>query len=47
MGSTCSTNGRDDTLYNISVGKSGGKRPFGRLSRSWEDNIRMYLREIE
>jgi hypothetical protein len=24
-----------------------GKRPLGRLSRRWEDNITMHLREIE
>jgi hypothetical protein len=29
------------------IGKYEGKRPLGRLRRKWEDNIRMYLREIE
>jgi hypothetical protein len=28
-------------------GKREGKRPLGRPSRSWEDNIRMDLRKIE
>jgi hypothetical protein len=28
-------------------GKPEGKRPFGRLKRRWEDNIRLDLREIE
>jgi hypothetical protein len=28
------------------VGKPEGKRPLGRLKRTWEDNIRMDLREI-
>jgi len=32
--------------YKISVGKPEGKRPFGRVRRRWEDNIRMDLREI-
>jgi hypothetical protein len=32
--------------YSILVGKPEGKRPFGRPSRRWEDNIRMDLREI-
>jgi hypothetical protein len=32
--------------YNILVGKSEGKRPRGRPRSSWEDNIRMDLREI-
>jgi hypothetical protein len=31
----------------ISVGKPQGKRKLGRPRRSWEDNIRMYLKEIE
>jgi hypothetical protein len=31
--------------YNILVGK--GKRPLGRPSRSWEENIRIDLREIQ
>jgi hypothetical protein len=31
----------------ILVGKSKGRRPLGRPKRRWEDNIRMYLREIE
>jgi hypothetical protein len=34
------------SAYNILVGKSEGKRPFGRRIRRWEDNIRMDLREI-
>jgi hypothetical protein len=29
------------------VGKPEGKRPLGRLSHRWEDNIRVNLREIE
>ena len=28
------------------MGKSGGKRPLGRLSRTWEDNIKMDLQEV-
>jgi hypothetical protein len=31
--------------YEILVGKSEGKRPFGRRKRRLEDNIRMDLRE--
>jgi hypothetical protein len=34
------------TAYRILVGKPEGKRPLGRPRRSWEDNIRMDLREI-
>jgi hypothetical protein len=30
----------------ILVGKPEGKRPLARLRSRWEDNIKMYLREI-
>jgi hypothetical protein len=33
--------------YETLVGKPEGKRPLGRSRRRWEDNIKMYLREIE
>ena len=29
------------------VGKSEGKRPFGRPKRRWEDNIKMDHKEVE
>jgi hypothetical protein len=32
--------------YRILVGKPKGKRPLGRLSHRWMDNIKMDLREI-
>jgi hypothetical protein len=32
--------------YRILVGNREGKIPFGRLERSWENNIRLDLREI-
>jgi hypothetical protein len=32
--------------YGILLGKSEGKRLFGRHRRRWEDNIRLGLREI-
>jgi hypothetical protein len=32
--------------YNILVGRPEGKTPLGRPSRSWEENIKMDLREI-
>jgi hypothetical protein len=32
--------------FNILVGKPEGKRPPGRPSCRWEDDIRIYLREI-
>jgi hypothetical protein len=32
--------------YNFFFGKPGGKRRLGRPRCKWEDNIRMYVREI-
>jgi hypothetical protein len=32
--------------YNILVGRPEGRRPLGRPRRRWEDNIKIYLREI-
>jgi len=32
--------------YKILVGKPEEKRPLGRHRHRWEDNIRMYVREI-
>jgi hypothetical protein len=37
--------GETRNAYNVYVGKQG-KRPFIRPGYSWEDNIRMDLREI-
>jgi len=34
------------TAYNTLVGKPEGKSPLGRLRRTWEDNIKMDLKEI-
>jgi hypothetical protein len=33
-------------LYEVLVGKLKGKRTFGRLSRRWEDNIKMDVQEV-
>jgi hypothetical protein len=32
--------------YRALVGKPAGRRPPGRPKRSWEDNIKMDLREV-
>jgi hypothetical protein len=32
--------------YRVLVGKPNGKRSFGRLRCSWEDNIKMDLQEV-
>jgi hypothetical protein len=39
--------GEERNAYRILVGTPEGKRPLERPRRCWEDNIRMYLREIE
>jgi hypothetical protein len=33
-------------VYRVLVGRPEGKRPLGRPRRSWEDNIKMDLREL-
>jgi len=33
-------------VYRVLVGKTKGKRPLGRPSRRWEDNINMDLHEM-
>ena len=37
--------GRD--VHKVLVGKPEGKRPLGRQRRSWEDNIKMDLQEVQ
>jgi hypothetical protein len=46
MGPECSTNVEKRNAYGILVGKSEGKRPLGRSTHRWVDNIKMDLREI-
>jgi hypothetical protein len=36
----------ESKVYRVLVGKPNGKRPLRRLKHSWEDGIRMDLREI-
>jgi hypothetical protein len=43
---TCGTHGQWRGVYRILVGRPGRKRPLGRPSRRWDDNIKMDLREI-
>jgi hypothetical protein len=33
-------------VYRVLVGRTKGKTPVGRPKRSWDDNIKMELREI-
>ncbi|KAJ4429711.1 hypothetical protein ANN_21915, partial [Periplaneta americana] len=38
--------GESRNAYRVLVGRTKGKRPFGRPRRRWEDNIKMDLREV-
>jgi hypothetical protein len=38
--------GEGKGVYRVLVGKSKGKRPFGRPRRRWEDNIKADLQEV-
>jgi hypothetical protein len=38
--------GEGKGAYRILVGKPEGRRPLGRPSRRWEDNIEMDLQEV-
>ena len=38
--------GERSGVYRVLVGKPDGKRPLGRPSRRWEDNIKMDLQEV-
>jgi hypothetical protein len=33
-------------VYTIVVGKPEGKRPLGRLSRRWDDNMKLDIQEV-
>jgi hypothetical protein len=33
-------------VYGMSVGKREGKRPLQRPKRGWEDNIKIFIKEI-
>jgi hypothetical protein len=47
IGGACSTNWKREIGRRISVGKPEGKRPLGKPKRSWVDNIKADLTEIE
>jgi hypothetical protein len=38
--------GEGRKVYRVLVGNPEGKKSFGRWRRGWEDEIKMYLREI-
>jgi len=39
--------GEGRSAYRVLVGKTKGKRPLGRSRLQWEDNIEMYLQDVE
>jgi len=45
MGREGGAYGEDRAVHRLLVGKPEGKRPLGRPSRRWEDNIKMDLQE--
>jgi hypothetical protein len=47
IGRVCSTNGEKKNAYRILVGKPEGKKPVGRPTRRWLENIKTDLKEIE
>jgi len=38
--------GEGRSVHRVLVEKPDGKRPLGRPRHRWEDNIKMYLREV-
>jgi hypothetical protein len=38
--------GEGRNVYRVLMGKPEGKRPLERPRRRWEDEIKMYLREV-
>jgi hypothetical protein len=45
MGGSCGAYGRGERDAQVLVGKPKGKRPLGRPSRRWENNIKVDVRE--
>jgi hypothetical protein len=46
MDGACSAYGERRGVYRDLMGKPGGKIPLGRLTRRWEDDIKMDLQEV-
>jgi len=47
MGKACGMYEGMRRAYGVLVGRPDGKRPLGRPRRSWEDNIKMDLQEVD
>jgi len=46
MDGTCSRYGGQERCIQNLLGRSNGRGPFGRITRRWEDNIKMDLQEV-
>jgi hypothetical protein len=46
MGGVCGTNGGEERVFILLVGKPERRRPLGRPRRRWLDNTRMDLVEV-
>ena len=46
MGGARSTYGESRSVHTVLVGKPEGKRPLERPRRTWEDNIKMNLKNV-
>jgi hypothetical protein len=46
MGRAYNTHGEQRDAYRILVGKPERKKRLGRPRHMWEDNIKMYLRDV-
>jgi hypothetical protein len=46
MGVACSANVEKRNAYRLLVGKPEGKRPLGRITSRWVDNMKMGLGDI-
>jgi hypothetical protein len=47
MGVALAGIGERSGVYRVLVGKTGEKRPLGRLRHRWEDNIKIDLQKVE
>ena len=47
MSRACRQNGRRQRCFLILTGKTTGKRPLRRPTRRWDDNVRVYLKEMD
>jgi hypothetical protein len=46
MSEACNPYGEGRGVYRVLVRKPEGKRPLGSPKRTWEDNIKMDLKEV-